>query len=113
MRVTAVAVTVVEAPQLAPLSPYRSHLRSRSTPLKRRAGPHRGKSLEGARAMLTPVGDSPRWRRDPTRSYSRHGPVVLAGGWEQSDLKSPEPPIPAEPLPDATWLRQQTRVPIA
>src|SRR5262245_16169551 len=31
MRVTNVAVTVVEVPQLAPLAPYRSHLRSSST----------------------------------------------------------------------------------
>src|SRR5207248_1580269 len=31
MRVTDVAVTVVEVPQLAPLAPYRSHVRSSST----------------------------------------------------------------------------------
>jgi L-Ala-D/L-Glu epimerase len=31
MQVTEVAVTVVEVPQLAPLAPYRSHLRSSST----------------------------------------------------------------------------------
>jgi L-Ala-D/L-Glu epimerase / N-acetyl-D-glutamate racemase len=31
MRVTGVAVTVVEVPQTAPLAPYRSHLRSSST----------------------------------------------------------------------------------
>src|SRR5687767_11844719 len=31
MRITSVAVTVVEVPQRAPLAPYRSHLRTSST----------------------------------------------------------------------------------
>src|SRR5438477_7866741 len=31
MRITRVAVTVVEVPQLSPLAPYRSHLRASST----------------------------------------------------------------------------------
>ena len=31
MRITRVSVTVVEVPQLPPLAPYRSHIRSSST----------------------------------------------------------------------------------
>ncbi|MGH7127438.1 MAG: mandelate racemase/muconate lactonizing enzyme family protein, partial [Planctomycetaceae bacterium] len=52
-------------------------------------------------------------RIDPNRAYSPVEAAELAKRLEEYDLEYFEQPIPAEPLADAAWLRQQTRTPIA
>jgi L-alanine-DL-glutamate epimerase-like enolase superfamily enzyme len=81
--------------------------------LKTKAGADMTEDLEMVRGIRDAVGDRLKLRIDPNRAYSPQQAVELCRQLEQYDLQYLEQPIPAEPLSDATWLRQQTRVPIA
>jgi L-alanine-DL-glutamate epimerase-like enolase superfamily enzyme len=81
--------------------------------LKTKAGSDMLEDLEMVRGVRDAVGDKLKLRIDPNRAYSPQQALELARRLEQYDLEYLEQPIPAEPLTDATWLRRQTRVPIA
>ena len=59
------------------------------------------------------VGMKLKLRIDPNRAYSPQEAAELAKQLEQYQLEYLEQPIPAEPLADAAWLREQTSTPIA
>jgi L-alanine-DL-glutamate epimerase-like enolase superfamily enzyme len=65
------------------------------------------------RGVRDAVGDKLKLRVDPNRAYSRQQALELARRLEPYGLEYLEQPIPADPLSDANWLRQQTSVPIA
>ena len=69
--------------------------------------------LEMVRGIRDAVGDRLKLRIDPNRAYSPQQAAELSRHLEQYHLEYLEQPIPAEPLSDATWLRRQTRVPMA
>lgn len=81
--------------------------------LKTKAGSDMQEDLEMVRGVRDAVGDKLKLRIDPNRAYSPQQALDLAKRLEQYDLEYLEQPIPAEPLTDATWLRRQTRTPIA
>jgi len=81
--------------------------------LKTKAGADMTEDLEMVRGIRDAVGDRLKLRIDPNRAYSPQQAVELCRRLEQYNLQYLEQPIPAEPLSDATWLRKQTRVPIA
>lgn len=81
--------------------------------LKTKAGSDMREDLEMVRGIRDAVGDRLQLRIDPNRAYTPQEAVVLARELEPYNLEYLEQPIPAEPLEDATWLRQQTSVPIA
>lgn len=81
--------------------------------LKTKAGSDINEDCEMVRGVRDAVGDKLKLRIDPNRAYSPQQAVELARRLEEYDLQYLEQPIPAEPLADAAWLRQQTRVPIA
>jgi L-alanine-DL-glutamate epimerase-like enolase superfamily enzyme len=81
--------------------------------LKTKAGADLHEDLEMVRGVRDAVGDRLKLRIDPNRAYSPQQAAELCRQLEQYDLQYLEQPIPAEPLSDAAWLRQQTRVPIA
>ncbi len=81
--------------------------------LKTKAGSDMREDLEMVRGIRDAVGDKLKLRIDPNRAYSPQQALELCRELEQYDLQYLEQPIPAEPLSDATWLRQQTCVPIA
>lgn len=81
--------------------------------LKTKAGADMHEDLEMVRGIRDAVGDRLKLRIDPNRAYSPQQAAELCRGLEQFNLQYLEQPIPAEPLSDATWLRRQTRVPIA
>ena len=81
--------------------------------LKTKAGSNADEDFEMARGIRDAVGDKLKLRIDPNRAYSPQQAADLAKRLEQFDLEYFEQPIPAEPLADAHWLRQQTSVPIA
>lgn len=81
--------------------------------LKTKAGADMREDLEMVRGVRDAVGDKLKLRIDPNRAYSPQQARELARQLEQYNLQYLEQPIPAEPLTDATWLRQQTTVPIA
>jgi len=81
--------------------------------LKTKAGSDMQEDLEMVRGVRDAVGDKLKLRIDPNRAYSPQQAAELARRLEQYNLQYLEQPIPAEPLSDATWLRQQTRTPIA
>jgi L-alanine-DL-glutamate epimerase-like enolase superfamily enzyme len=83
------------------------------TTLKTKAGSDMNEDVEMVRGVRDAVGDKLKLRIDPNRAYSPEQAVELARRLEQYNLEYLEQPIPAEPLTDARWLRQQTRVPIA
>jgi len=81
--------------------------------LKTKAGTHMREDLEMVRGVRDAVGDKLKLRIDPNRAYSPQEAAELARQLEPYDLEYLEQPIPAEPLTDATWLREQTSTPIA
>lgn len=83
------------------------------TTLKTKAGSDADEDYEMARGVYDAVGDQLNLRLDPNRSYSPAEAAELAKRLEPFKLQYFEQPIPAEPLSDAHWLRQQTTIPIA
>jgi L-alanine-DL-glutamate epimerase-like enolase superfamily enzyme len=83
------------------------------TTLKTKAGSDLREDVEMVRGVRDAVGDKLQLRIDPNRAYSREQGARLAKELEQYNLQYLEQPIPAEPLSDATWLREQSRTPIA
>ena len=83
------------------------------TTLKTKAGSDSQEDLDMVRGVRDAVGDKLKLRIDPNRAYSPQQAADLAKQLEQYDLEYFEQPIPAEPLSDAKWLRDQTSVPIA
>ncbi len=81
--------------------------------LKTKAGSDAQEDLDMVRGVRDAVGDKLKLRIDPNRAYSPQQAAELAKRLEEYDLEYFEQPIPAEPLDDAVWLRQQTSVPIA
>lgn len=81
--------------------------------LKTKAGADMNEDLEMVRGVRDAVGDQLKLRIDPNRAYSPQQALELCRHLEQYNLEYLEQPIPAEPLSDSTWLRRQTRVPIA
>jgi len=81
--------------------------------LKTKAGSDMREDLEMVRGVRDAVGNKLKLRIDPNRAYTPQQAAELGRQLEQYDLEYFEQPIPAEPLSDATWLRQQTRAPIA
>jgi len=81
--------------------------------LKTKAGAKIDEDVEMVRGVRDAVGDKLKLRIDPNRAYSPQQALELAHRLEPYHLEYLEQPIPAEPLSDAAWLRQQTRVPIA
>jgi len=81
--------------------------------LKTKAGTDADEDFEMARGVYDAVGDRLKLRLDPNRAYTREQAAELAKRLEQFDLQYFEQPIPAEPLSDAKWLREQTTIPIA
>jgi glucarate dehydratase len=81
--------------------------------LKTKAGSDMREDLEMVRGVRDAVGERLKLRIDPNRAYSPQQAVELGRQLEQYKLEYFEQPIPAEPLSDATWLRQQTKTPIA
>lgn len=81
--------------------------------LKTKAGADMQEDLEMVRGVRDAVGDKLKLRIDPNTAYTREEAAELARQLEQYDLEYFEQPIKAEPLTDATWLRQQTTTPIA
>ncbi len=81
--------------------------------LKTKAGSDMQEDLEMVRGIRDAVGDKLKLRIDPNRAYSPKDAAELARRLEEYDLEYFEQPIPAEPLADAVWLRQQTKTPIA
>jgi L-alanine-DL-glutamate epimerase-like enolase superfamily enzyme len=83
------------------------------TTLKTKAGSDADEDFEMARGVYDAVGDRLKLRLDPNRNYSPQQAADLARRLEPFSLQYFEQPIPAEPLADAHWLRQQTTTPIA
>lgn len=83
------------------------------TTLKTKAGSDMHEDLEMVRGVRDAVGDRLKLRIDPNRAYSPQQAAELAKRLEEYDLEYLEQPIPAEPLSDARWLRQQSKTPIA
>ena len=81
--------------------------------LKTKAGSDMNEDLEMVRGVRDAVGDKLKLRIDPNRAYTPRQAAELAVKLEPYHLEYFEQPIPAEPLTDATWLRQQTKTPIA
>ncbi|MBI1901570.1 MAG: mandelate racemase/muconate lactonizing enzyme family protein [Planctomycetia bacterium] len=81
--------------------------------LKTKAGHDMQEDLEMVRGIRDAVGMRLKLRIDPNRGYDPHQAAELARRLEEYDLEYLEQPIPAEPLTDATWLRRQTKTPIA
>jgi L-Ala-D/L-Glu epimerase len=81
--------------------------------LKTKAGSDPVEDFEMARGIRDAVGDRLKLRIDPNRAYTPQQAADLAKRLEQFDLEYFEQPIPAEPLSDARWLRDQTTTPIA
>src|SRR5262245_58916951 len=81
--------------------------------LKTKAGSDMHEDLEMVRGVRDAVGDRLKLRIDPNRAYSPQQALELASQLEPYNLQYFEQPISAEPLTDATWLRRQTRTPIA
>lgn len=83
------------------------------TTLKTKAGADMTEDLEMVRGIRDAVGDRLKLRIDPNCAYSPHQALELCRRLEEYHLEYIEQPILAEPLSEATWLRQQTRVPLA
>ena len=81
--------------------------------LKTKAGSDADEDYEMARGVYDAVGDKLKLRIDPNRAYTPQQAAELAKRLEPFGLEYFEQPIPAEPLADAAWLREQTTIPIA
>ncbi len=83
------------------------------TTLKTKAGSDMQEDLDMVRGIRDAVGNKLKLRIDPNRAYTTQQGAELAKRLEQYELEYLEQPIPAEPLAEARWLREQTRTPIA
>jgi len=83
------------------------------TTLKTKAGSDAQEDLDMVRGVRDAIGDQLKLRIDPNRAYSNEEAAELGRALEPYDLEYFEQPIMADPLTDATWLRQQTSTPIA
>ena len=83
------------------------------TTLKAKAGADMEEDLEMVRGVREAVGNRIRLRIDPNRAYTPEQSAELARRLELYELEYLEQPLPAEPLPDAVWLRGQSRTPLA
>lgn len=83
------------------------------TTLKTKAGASMEEDLEMVRGVRDAVGDQLKLRIDPNCAYSPQQAAELCRQLEPYKLEYLEQPIPADPLSDAAWLREQTTVPIA
>lgn len=83
------------------------------TTLKTKAGSDMHEDLEMVRGVRDAVGNKLKLRIDPNRAYTTQQGAELAKRLEQYELEYLEQPIPAEPLAEARWLREQSRTPIA
>jgi L-alanine-DL-glutamate epimerase-like enolase superfamily enzyme len=81
--------------------------------LKTKAGSDMQEDLNMVRGVRDAVGTALKLRIDPNRAYTPEQAAQLAVQLEPYGLEYLEQPIPAEPLSDAHWLRQQTTTPIA
>lgn len=81
--------------------------------LKTKAGANADEDVEMVRGIRDAVGNRLKVRIDPNTAYSPQEAAELAKRLEEYELEYLEQPILAEPLSDATWLRQQTKTPIA
>jgi L-Ala-D/L-Glu epimerase len=81
--------------------------------LKTKAGADMKEDFQMVRGVRDAVGNRLKLRIDPNRAYSPQQALELARRLEPFGLEYFEQPIPAEPLRDAAWLRNQTSVPIA
>lgn len=81
--------------------------------LKTKAGADMTEDLEMVRGIRDAIGDRLKLRIDPNRAYTPAQAAELAKRLEPYDLEYLEQPISAEPLSDASWLRNQSRTPIA
>lgn len=81
--------------------------------LKTKAGSDADEDYEMARGVYDAVGNRLKLRLDPNRAYTKEQAAELAKRLEPFDLQYFEQPIPAEPLSEARWLREQTTIPIA
>src|SRR5256885_15074807 len=80
--------------------------------LKTKAGADMHEDVEMVRGVRDAVGGKLKLRIDPNRAYSREQALDLARRLEPYDLQYLDQPIRAEPLSEATWLRQRTRGPM-
>lgn len=81
--------------------------------LKTKAGSDMQEDLEMVRGVRDAVGMQLKLRIDPNRAYSPEEGAELGRRLEEYELEYLEQPIPAEPLSDATKLRERTSTPIA
>jgi len=81
--------------------------------LKTKAGSDPDEDVDMVRGVRDAVGDKLKLRIDPNRAYTPQQAAELARRLEPFHLEYLEQPIPADPLSDAVWLREQTSVPIA
>jgi L-alanine-DL-glutamate epimerase-like enolase superfamily enzyme len=91
----------------------RAYVEQGFSTLKTKAGSDMHEDLEMVRGVRDAVGMKLKLRIDPNRAYTREQAAELAKRVEEYELEYLEQPIPAEPLSDATWLRRQTKTPIA
>ncbi len=81
--------------------------------LKTKAGADIDEDIEMVRGVRDAVGDKLQLRIDPNRAYTPSQAAELVQRLEPYNLQYLEQPIPAEPLSDSHWLRQQSSIPIA
>ena len=81
--------------------------------LKTKAGANMQEDLNMVRGVRDAVGMRLKLRIDPNCAYTPAQAAELARRLEEYELEYLEQPILAQPLADATWLRNQTRTPIA
>ena len=74
-----------------------------------RPAPTCTKTSRWSAASATPSATSSSCGSIPTGPTRRSRPPSWPGGWSSTTCEYLEQPIPAEPLSDAAWLRQQTR----
>ncbi|MBL8830059.1 MAG: mandelate racemase/muconate lactonizing enzyme family protein [Planctomycetaceae bacterium] len=83
------------------------------TTLKTKAGSDMQEDLDMVRGIHDAVGNKLKLRIDPNRAYTTQQGAELAKRLEPYELEYLEQPIPAEPLAEARWLREQSRTPLA
>ena len=83
------------------------------TTLKTKAGSDMREDLEMVRGIRDGAGPELKLRVDPNRAYTPAQAAEFARALEPYHLEYLEQPIPAEPLTDARWLREQSKTPIA
>lgn len=83
------------------------------TTLKTKAGADIDEDVDMVRGIRDAVGDRLKIRIDPNRAYSLEQALELHRRVQEFDLEYVEQPIPAEPLSEATALREAIAVPLA